>query len=59
MEPTCNHTYTLKSGKIFRCDARPHPTRPSEHYFVRDKVLETKAFMASRGRLVSVPGERR
>lgn len=60
MEPTkCNHTYTLKSGKVFRCDADPHPGKPSAHYFVRDKSLETTQARRQRGsHLIVIPGER-
>lgn len=55
---TCDHTYKLVSGKVFRCDAAPHPDRPSSHYFIRDKALEGARLAQRGGRLVVVPGER-
>jgi hypothetical protein len=52
----------MLSGKIFRCLKEPHPERPSEHYFRRDKRLEevrdAEKLNRRRG-LVTVPGERR
>lgn len=57
MEPTkCNHTYTTKGRRVFRCDAAPHPSRPDQHYFVRDTALEDMP--AGRRHLVVIPGQR-
>jgi len=65
MEPTkCNHTYTTLGNRVFRCDAAPHPTRPTEHYFVRDEAEQDRRNAEQRNRarrngLIVIPGERR
>ena len=58
MNPTCNHTYSLHSGKVFRCDIAPHPGRPEQHYFVRDEELEKAKARKPLRPLVSVRGFR-
>lgn len=61
MEPTtCDHTYTTLGNRVFRCDAPPHPSRPDQHYFVRDLELQDKhnAKARQRRRLVVIPGDR-
>ena len=56
----CNHTYTTTAGRVFRCDTKPHPHRPDQHYFVRDLVMEErrKNSLRRNGPLRVVPGSR-
>lgn len=55
----CNHTYTTLGSRVFRCDTKPHPNRPSRHYFVRDPEAEVALIARQRnpGRLIVLPGE--